>query len=464
MFRRERTAALLSAAIALSCAAGARAETADPSTLENLKHQLDTSVERKKTLDAQTDAVRKEADEIRSRLIVTAASVQAREAEVSASEDRLSGLKEAETGLLAELERRRGEMADLLAALTRLDRHPPPALAVRPDDALGAIRSAILLGDAVPELKAEAAALRTRLDELTRLRESILAERATLAQAKASLERDRASLEALLSRKLARQQRLARAAEDEQARGARLAREATDLNDLIGRLESEAAARLPESRPERRPPPAGPAVADQDQPAAKAAPEPSAEDRPAIRSDTQTALLTPPANQPDLPSSRLFSQAKGLIRQPVAGSIVRGFDQPNGLGGKTQGLTIATRPGAQVIAPFDGKIVFAGSFRRYGQLLIISVGEGYHVLLAGMTRINGLAGQSILAGEPVGIMGSSSDEDSPARQTGAADNGGLGAKEVSSGQHPALYIEFRKDGDPIDPRPWLMMSDKKARG
>lgn len=463
MFRRERAAALLSAAIALSCAASAQAETADPSTLENLKHQLDTSVERKKTLDAQTDAVRKEADEIRSRLIVTAASVQAREAEVSASEDRLNGLKEAETGLLAELERRRGEMADLLAALTRLDRHPPPALAVRPDDALGAIRSAILLGDAVPELKAEASALRMRLDELTRLRESILAERATLAQAKASLERDRASLEALLSRKLARQQRLAQAAEDEQARGARLAREATDLNDLIGRLESEAAARLPESRPERRPPPAGPAMADQGQPAERTAPEPSAEDRPA-GPDTQTALLTPPANQPDLPSSRLFSQAKGLIRQPVAGSIIRGFDQPNGLGGKTQGLTIATRPGAQVIAPFDGKIVFAGSFRRYGQLLIISVGEGYHVLLAGMTRINGLAGQSILAGEPVGIMGSSSDEDSPARQNGAAGHDGMGTQEVSSGQHPALYIEFRKDGDPIDPRPWLMISDKKARG
>jgi len=98
VFRREFAASLLSAAILLSIPSGAGAETADPSTLETLKHQLDTSVERKKKLEAQTNATRQEIDEIRSRLIVTAASVQAREAEVSASEDRLNALKDAETG------------------------------------------------------------------------------------------------------------------------------------------------------------------------------------------------------------------------------------------------------------------------------------------------------------------------------------------------------------------------------
>ncbi|HEX7776536.1 MAG TPA: peptidoglycan DD-metalloendopeptidase family protein [Parvibaculum sp.] len=327
----------------------------------------------------------------------------------------------------------------------------------------------------MPELRAQAAALRARLDELTRLRESILAERTTLAQAKASLERDRANLQALLTRKLARQQTLTAAAESEKARGERLAREATDLNDLIGRLETEAAARLPESRPENRPqtrpeneadrtaPPLAPSEADIEPPASSGGENPASAG-PAAQPNTQTAMLSPPEREPGVPSSRLFSQAKGLVRLPAAGVIVRGFGEPNGLGGKTQGLTIGTRPGAQVIAPFDGKIVFAGTFRRYGQLLIISVGEGYHVLLAGMTRINGLAGQNILAGEPVGIMGSTSDEDSLVGENGSAGRSGMAGHKVSSGQRPALYIEFRKDGDPIDPRPWLMMSDKKARG
>lgn len=441
MFRHKYPVLALSLAAFLAPFAAVpalRAETADPSKLETLKQELDTSVERKKALEKQSEAAAQDAELVRSKLIVTAAGVQAREAEVSASERRLNELKAAETDLLAQLEQRRAKIADLLAALTRLDRNPPPALAVKPDDALGAIRGAILLGDAVPELRAQAEDLKERLQQLARLRESILAERKTLAQATASLERDRANLEKMLAGKLARQQRLAAAAETEQARATRLAREATDLTDLIGRLESEAASRLPQSRPAPRPVP---------RQVAPAAPAPTS------GNNTELTLLTPPVNPPDLPSSRLFSQAKGMIRLPATGFLQRSFGTPNGAGGVTQGMTITTRPGAQVIAPFDGKIVFAGPFRRYGQLLIISVGEGYHVLLAGMEKINGSVGQGILAGEPVGTMGtSSSDENASSDQ------------KIGTGGRPSLYIEFRKNSDPIDPRPWLMMSDKKARG
>jgi septal ring factor EnvC (AmiA/AmiB activator) len=442
VFRPRRTTALALSLLALGSASASRAETADPSKLETLKHELDSSVERKKALEAQSQAAAKDAEAIRSKLIVTAASVQAREAEVSASEARIDELKTAETALLAKLEERRARIASLLVALTRLDRNPPPALAVKPDDALGAIRGAILLGDTVPELRAEADELKARLQELVRLRQSILAERTTLAQARSSLERERADLEKLLASKLARQQRLAEAAESEQTRAARLSREATDLTDLIGRLESEAAARLPQSRPQPKPAP---------ERAQEPAPPSQMTETPA--KNAELALLTPPETQLALPSSRLFSQAKGLIRLPATGILVRGFGVPNGAGGRTEGMTIATRPGAQVIAPFDGKIVFAGPFRRYGQLLIISVGEGYHVLLAGMTRINGVVGQSILAGEPVGTMDLPSTDES-------ADSD----RKTGTGGRPSLYIEFRKDSDPIDPRPWLMMSDKKARG
>lgn len=439
MFRHRRLAFALSLAASLAAQA-ARAETADPSKLETLKQELGTSVERKKALEKQSEAAARDAELVRSKLIDTAAGVQAREAEVSASEARISELKAAETALLAQLEQRRAKIADLLVALTRLDRNPPPALAVKPDDALGAIRGAILLGDAVPELRAQAEELKERLRQLARLRESILAERTTLAQATASLERERANLEKMLTKKLARQQRLAAAAETEDARATRLSREATDLTDLIGRLESEAAARLPQSRPVPRPA------------APRTPPEP---DRvvAAPPGNTEMALLTPPEIPPSMPSSRLFSKAKGLIRLPATGILIRGFGAPNGAGGLTQGMTIATRPGAQVIAPFDGKIVFAGPFRRYGQLLIIAVGEGYHVLLAGMTKINGSVGQSILAGEPVGTMGL------PSRDESAESD-----RKTGTGGRPSLYIEFRKDSDPIDPRPWLMMSDKKARG
>ncbi|MFZ2468102.1 MAG: peptidoglycan DD-metalloendopeptidase family protein [Parvibaculum sedimenti] len=197
-----------------------------------------------------------------------------------------------------------------------------------------------------------------------------------------------------------------------------------------------------------------------------ATPEPvvAAGGQPTSAEGEQVAALSPPRSEGTLPSSRLFSEAKGLVRLPVTGPVLREFGAPNGLGGRMQGLQIATRPDAQVVAPFDGKIVFAGPFRRYGQLLIISVGEGYHVLLAGMSRINGTAGQTVLAGEPVGTMGPSLSPDSLAEDDGAAGRDGGSDGNTKAGQRPMLYIEFRKDGDPINPRPWLMMSDKKARG
>ena len=440
--RNPSKALLLAAALTAGWLQAAQAETAEPGELDALQRQIETSLEKQKALEALSEAARREADEIRKALIEAAAGVQRREADVSASEDRLQGLRAAEADVTVQLERRRAAMAELLAALTSLDRQPPPALAVRPDDALASARSAMLLGAAVPELQAEAAELRLRLEELARLRDEILAERETLGETKTLLESEKLSLEALLQRKLEQQAKLSAAFESEQARAERLSRQATDLTDLIARLEAGAAERLPMHRPEPRP-----------EPAREAPPPASAEP-----AETRMAVLRPPSGPPAMPSSRLFSDARGLIRPPAAGRIVRRYGAPDGLGGRTQGLTIETRADAHIIAPFDGRISYAGPFRRYGQLLIISVGEGYHVLLAGMTRIDGTVGQSVLAGEPVGTMGSSPSNGDPAVRNDETGRDGIQCRG------PELYIEILKDGSPIDPRPWLTMSDKKASG
>ena len=146
-------------------------------------------------------------------------------------------------------------MADLLAALTRLDRHPPPALAVRPDDALSSIRSALLLGDIVPELQAEATELRDRLEQLAKLKRDILEERETMSTAQAALEKEKDTLETLLDHKLALREKLAKEAESEQDRAERLSRQATDLSDLIAKLETSAPAPI-RARKKRPSPPA----------------------------------------------------------------------------------------------------------------------------------------------------------------------------------------------------------------
>src|SRR5690554_5914532 len=420
----------------------------EPGDLDTLQKKIGTTRERQQELEAKAAAARSEAEEIRRKLIATAAKVQSHEADVSLSEDRLQGLTGAEAVLTAQLEKRRDEMADLLAALSRLDRHPPPALAVRPDDALASIRSALLLGAIVPDLQEDARELRDRLEQLAALRAEILEERETLTTARNSLDADRAELQTLLDRQVALQKRLTKEAQSEQARAEELSRQATDLSDLIAKLESTAASRLPAARPEPRP---------EQKPEQK--PEPS---RPVTAPATATesssereiAMLRPPASPPALPSSRRFSEAKGLICPPVSGMVISSYGAAGESGAKSQGITISTRPDAQIVAPFDGRISYAGPFRHYGQLLIISVGEGYHILLAGMKRIDGTVGQNVLAGEPIGMMGASPARDDLAAR-GNTDKLGTG---------PRLYIEFRKEGNPLDPRPWLLMSDEKARG
>src|SRR5207302_5888212 len=126
-----------------------------------------------------------------------------------------------------------------------------------------------------------------------------------------------------------------------------------------------------------------------------------------------------------------FASAKGMLPLPVNGVKIREFGAADRLGSTEKGLSIATRSGAQVTAPCDGWVVYAGPFRSYGQLLILNAGGGYHILLAGMERISVDLGRVVLTGDPVAAMG----------------GGPQSAAAVATGSNqPVLYVEFRKDG------------------
>jgi len=147
----------------------------------------------------------------------------------------------------------------------------------------------------------------------------------------------------------------------------------------------------------------------------------------------------------------VFAEARGKLDIPAQGQVVRRFGDEDGLGGRVQGVMIATRPGAQVMTPADGKVEFAGNFRSYGQVLILNPGGGYRVLLAGMDKVIPGVGEFLRAGEPVGEMGNG-----PASVT-------LFGEVVQDGR-PVLYIEFRNSTEAIDSGPWWIGGLKEARG
>ena len=392
--------------------------------LRGLEDSLKVSDGQRRKNEAEVEAMRNDRARLNAALVDTAARARANEGRVSEIEKRLDTSLASEEAIRRSLESRRGVIADVLAALQRMGRRPPPAVLVRPEDMLQAIRTSMLLGAVVPELRAETEALATDLTDLVQTRKVIASERDALRKELSALgvERDRiASLVAARQTSLAEAEK---AVESERSRARDLARQATDLKDLISRMESDVAS------------------------AGRAA-------EAARRADDQRAGLRV-ASAPFKDPARLapaisFADARGLLPMPTSGMMMKPFGSPDGFGGSEKGISIATRPNSVVASPSDGWIAFSGPYRTYGQLLIVNAGGGYYIVLAGMDRINVEVGQFVLAGEPVGVMGDGSAKTAAAIAIGAA--------------QPILYVEFRKDGAAIDPGPWWAKPElEKVRG
>jgi len=339
---------------------------------------------------------------------------------MSAAESRLHSLDSREQDLRNTLNSRRAEVVEVLAALQRVGRRTPPALLVRPEDALESLRTAMLLGSVVPELRARAQVIANQLGELVNVRKTIAGERDRLAADRDHFRDDQNRLAALIDERQRQQLVKEKDMAAESARAIALSRQVDDLQGLISRMELDLRT------------------------AAKAAAMANQQGAPVAGDPAQ--LKNPKRTSPAI----AFASAKGMFAFPVSGSKIRDFGGSDGAGGVEKGISLATRPGAQVTTPCDGWVVYAGPFRSYGQLLILNAGGGYHVLIAGMERISVNIGQFVLTGEPVATMGTTSQVAS------------ILASNVSQ---PVLYVEFRKDGTPIDPGPWWASKEgEKVRG
>lgn len=389
--------------------------------VREIERSVAASAENRARIEREIGDLQGDRAKLNQALIDAAARQRETEERLAALEERLQTLSASQDGLTKSLESRRGVIAEVLAALQRMGRRPPPAVLVRPEDVLGAIRTSMLLGAVVPELQGEAETLAGDLAELVRLRGLIAADREGLRRDLGGWATEQERLKALIA---ARQDRIGEAEREvgtERARAATLATEARTAKDLVERMEGEVSAA-------RR-------AADEAKRAAEAQ---------ALRTRERfaaAAFRDPARLAPKIP----FAEARGLLPRPAAGEIVKAFGVADTEGGTTRGVSFSTRSKAVVASPADGWVSFAGPFRSYGRLLIINAGDGYYLLLAGMDRIDVEVGQFVLAGEPVASMG--------------ANGGASGAKD------PVLYVEFRKDGGSIDPQPWWAKgSSEKVRG
>ena len=228
---------------------GAATETAPARTDDLRKRDQDLEgirAEQKKAIDTETRLRREiqtigdDRRKLNQQLIDTGTRIRAAEDQVAGIEERLKPLDQQERTLRESLAARRAVMAEVLAALQRIGRHPPPALMVNPQDALQSVRSAMMLGAVLPEMRQETELLLADLSELARTRQQIDAEHEELTRSLAALADERQRLGALVEQRQKQQTDTEQALEAERQRIGELARAANNLKDLITRLDQDA--------------------------------------------------------------------------------------------------------------------------------------------------------------------------------------------------------------------------------
>ena len=323
--------------------------------LEQLNQEIRRHKQRQLQLEEESRVLSEQAEQIRRNIIDLAALVRRHDTELARIQNHLQALAATERSITRELASQRTALAQTLAGLQHMERNPPPTFVAHPDDVLAAIRSGLLMAGLVPVIQAQTETIRAQLDELGRVRTNITAQRSALMTRQSAARDDRTKLRALLNRKQKEESERRRAAQAEAERVRNLARAARNLGELMGSLSRT--ARVPQFY-------------------------------------------------------GAFHLAKGKLPLPVEGRLTEvreGADAAL----LRPGLTIQTYAGAQVTAPYDGRVLYAGPFRQYGNILILGVGSGYHMLFAGLGEMNIFVGQDVLAGEPLGQMPSAGAERAP---------------------------------------------------
>jgi septal ring factor EnvC (AmiA/AmiB activator) len=435
-----RSLPIASTALAFCVIAGIAAHAADQQSpapsiqeLEAIQQQIDQGKIQAGELNRKAEQLAKDVAKLQRQLIQSAADVQAAEEQATGLEDDLEELTAREAARSAELAQKRGQLSRTLMALERLSLRPSQAAFFSDRPAIDEARAARLLTAATQSLDARARQLQSDLAEIQELHEATTAKQEELAASVRNLAKQNVQLSSLLETKSKLRDATQQQTAEQKRRQGDLASQASDLKDLLDRLALAAAQEAERQRQAEEA--AAAAESETAEEAADAATEETDEE--AEPDTVQTAARTP---QPDLAAAlstpapadlRSFPAAEGSLTRPARGDIVAKFGERTEAFGEGKGLVFSTRPGAQIVSPFDGQIVFEGPFRSYGQILIIEHRGGYHTVLAGLSHVAVAVGQWLKAGEPVGAMAEAPD------------------------MRPQLYVELRRSGTPFDPAPWL---------
>lgn len=322
---------------------------------------------RAKRLQQAAAGERDEARRAKIREAAVAASIAAAEAQITAAQARTAIVDRLLSEQRARLEAQQGPIARLIAALQSLARRPAMLGLLQPGSTADIVHVRAVLGSAAPVVRQRSAGVREEIARTRRLREGAQIAARSLREGRERLETERLALVRMEAGHRLRATGYRREAVIESDRALALGEQARDLVELMDTLGAAAETREAlEALP-------GPL------------PRPGAESEDAAPAPARPAPQGPPP-----------------YRLPVAGSLVTGLGEVSEAGVRSRGLTLSTWAGAQVVAPAAGRVIYAGRFRGYGNILILDHGGGWTSLVAGLDRVMVRVGDAPVQGTPLG--------------------------------------------------------------
>jgi septal ring factor EnvC (AmiA/AmiB activator) len=359
---------IMAAVLGVVCAPHPVVAAGAKDKLNKVETQIDAQEAAKDALDQKAKDAADNLKDLQHKLIAATETLQSKGEEEDRLQEKLDQLEDDIAAKNNALGGERQKLDALTRAMVDLSREPPQAMFLQSDLSTDHIHRAILLRAILPRLTEQTENIAQDLTSLGTAQTQLTEQKRLVAAAQDNMQDQQRSLDQLIK---ARQGLLQRTEEQKAAIAAQLVALSSGAKDLHQLLD-------------------------------KVAPK-----------------------QPVKPGATIHAPSN--LKWPVSGNILKRFGDHDADGVVSQGLTFAALPGSPVVAPRAGKVVFAGLFRGYGQILILQHDGGYHSFLSGFGRIDAEMGQEVETGEPLGVL------------------------PVKSGAKPELYFEWRHNSDPINP-------------
>ncbi len=345
--------------------------------------QIDIENKEKHALQSRIKDINNELSSTKNKLISIAEAIQKSESDLKAAEQKIANMEIKKSTLEDLLDTDRASIAGLILALERIRRTPPEAMLAMDEPPYKIAQSAMIMGSIIPSINRHADKLNKNLEMLSNVTRELQADKAMLLSKSNNLKSKHKEMSDLLSK---RKELYIKTNHDLKAREIaiqKISLQARSLQELVKRIDKE-------DEEERQ------------------------------RKKLVRIIKLKPAQK--------IIDDGGGARLPVSGIIRISYKQKDNVGAISKGITIEGREGSIVVAPMSGKIQFTGSFKRYGNIVIIEHANNYHSLVAGLGEIVAIVGDYIKSGEPIGILPNS-----------------------SLIPRPTLYYELRKNGNPVNP-------------